>query len=212
MGAGEAWPLTKVADAYEIVTSVHQDQSVRRAAAFVAATAHQILAREVAATEPAGQQALVNRDRVDPSVAAAILFLAAEQYADAHEASAAINVSGEENSYVSTILSEQIRDLARGDLKAVLERGQRWRRPVLDRGSVQDRATSALLEALATGIEMLAASLLSVPDAAAGRFENARHAFQKVVDLSSRSFAEGADSKGELTTSYPGPRHLAALC
>ena len=60
---------------------------MRRAAAFVAGTAQQILARRPATTI-ADQVATANidRDRVDSTIAAALLFLAAEQYADANEA------------------------------------------------------------------------------------------------------------------------------
>ena len=42
----EAWPLTRIADTYELITSIIEDQDTKRAAAFVAATAQQIFAEE----------------------------------------------------------------------------------------------------------------------------------------------------------------------
>jgi hypothetical protein len=209
-----AWPLTRIADAYEIVTSIHSEPAVRRAAAFVAATANQILARESVASDRIDSSPILDRNRVDPSISAAVLFLAAEQYADAHEAAAAINPGTGRQSYVATILAEHLRDLARGSLKSILERGARWRRSGGDRSDLDTRALNALFESLATGVEMLAAFLLSepTPDAARGRFDSARAAFRRVLELSTRSsVAYSGDLGGELLTAYPGPRHLAAL-
>jgi hypothetical protein len=210
----EAWPLSRIADAYEIVTSIHGDPAVRRAAAFVAATANQILAREAVATEGTEHLPILDRNRVDPSISAAVLFLAAEQYADAHEASAGINPSAGPQSYVTRILAEHLRDLARGGLKSILERGERWRRPGADRSDLETRSLNALYESLATGVEMLAAFLLRepTPEVAQGRFDSARAAFARVLELSTRSSAAyTSDLGGELLTTYPGPRHLAAL-
>jgi len=208
----EAWPLSKIADAYEIVASIHGDPLVRRAAAFVAATANQILSRQLRASGVGEQLPLLDRDRVAPSIAAAILFLAAEQYADAHEAAASIDAAIDGQGYVPTILSEQLRDLARGDMRAILERGSRWRIPEIDSGSFEDRAVNALLESLTTGVEKLAAYLFAEPqpEAASGRFENPRAVFERVMNLSTRS-AHVTELNGKLLTSYPGPRHLAAL-
>ncbi len=41
--ASQVWPLEKIADAYELLASTLNDPNTRRASAFVAATAHQIL-------------------------------------------------------------------------------------------------------------------------------------------------------------------------
>jgi hypothetical protein len=209
-----AWPLTRIADAYEIVTSIHGDPTVRRAAAFVAATANQILLRQAVATEGTEHLPILDRNRVDPSISAAVLFLAAEQYADAHEAAAAIIPSGGAHSYVATTLAEHLRDLAHGSLRSILERGERWRRSGADCSDLKIRALNALYETLATGVEMLAAFLLRepMPEVAQGRFDSARGAFARVLDLSTRSSAAYVrDLDGELLTTYPGPRHLATL-
>src|SRR5438067_1056003 len=46
----DPWPIDRIADAYEIVASLERDPDLRRAAAFVAGTAQQIIARRVGAS------------------------------------------------------------------------------------------------------------------------------------------------------------------
>jgi hypothetical protein len=210
-GSGQ-WPLERIADTYELITSVHDDVNVRRACAFVAGTAQQILARRQP-SEDGVLRPFVDRDQVDPAVAAALLFLTAEQYADAYEAAGLIGFERREQLYESRILADNVRDLARGQLGAIVARGARWRRPVTETSDFQRRALKVLLEALITGLELLAAQVLSVPapDASGGRFVGARDAFSKVLTLSSNS-ADGDDAPtGELFTTYAGPRHLSSL-
>jgi hypothetical protein len=157
---GAEWPLERIADTYELITSIHADGALRRSSAFVAATAQQILARRQEPAETGnGLPSNINRDHVDPALAAALLFLAAEQYADANEAASAIRARREGQLYEATILSESIADLARGQLGRILERGRRWRRPRAGR-DLEERALAALLETLITGLEMLAARIL----------------------------------------------------
>ncbi|WP_426424203.1 DEAD/DEAH box helicase [Bradyrhizobium genosp. A] len=208
----DEWPLERIADTYELITSVHDDASIRRASAFVAGTAQQILARKPP-PEEATLRPFVDRDQVDPTIAAALLFLAAEQYADAYEAATLIGNEPRDQLYEARILADNVRDLARGDLNAIIARASRWRRPDSITIELQRRALRVLLEALIAGIELLASQLLSVPvpDATGGRFDSAEEAFRRVLKLSSHS-AEGDEMMaGELFTTYAGPRHLASL-
>ena len=210
-GADE-WPLERITDTYELITSVHDDASIRRASAFVAGTAQQILARKPP-LEDATLRPFVDRDQVDPTIAAALLFLAAEQYADAYEAATLIGNERRDQLYEARILADNVRDMARGDLTAIIARASRWRRPDTTTVELQRRALRVLLEALTSGIELLASQLLSVPvpDATGSRFDDAEDAFRKVLERSSHS-AEGDEMiAGELFTTYAGPRHLASL-
>src|SRR5438552_36276 len=61
-----AWPLTRIADVYELITSTHNDPETRRATAFVAGTAQQILHQEAVAVTEAQPLPIMDRDRVDP--------------------------------------------------------------------------------------------------------------------------------------------------
>lgn len=209
-----AWTLERISDTYELVTSLHTDRALRGAAAFVAGTAQQLLARRQAtAIDDGPVVANIDRDRVDPTIAAALLFLAAEQYADANEAAAQIHARRDGQSYEATILAEHIADLARGQLGRIVERASRWRTR-RDERSLDERALAALLETLITGLEMLAARFLSVPvpQPAVGRFDTARHAFQRVLQLSAVLDDRHSDLLGGNTlNAFAGPHHLAAL-
>ena len=155
----------------------------------------------------------IDRDRVDPTITAAVLFLAAEQYADANEAASIIRPRREGQLYEATILSEDIADLARGQLGRILERAERWRRPRADR-DLEERALAALLETLISGVEILAAHLLGVPapPPSTGRFDGARDAFMRVLELSAAVDSEhSGDLGGNILNAYAGPHHLAAL-
>jgi hypothetical protein len=207
------WPLERIADTYELVTSISNEGELRRASAFVAATAHQILARRQASQESVGTY-LINRDGVAPALASALLFLAAEQYADANEAANSIDIPTRGELYESRILADHIRDLAKGNLSAILDRGARWRRPPNPVFPIEAQALIILLEALASGIEILAAEILARPrpEQTTSRFDTSHGAFTRVLQLSSFvSPAHSLDIGGDLFTSYPGPRHMASL-
>jgi DEAD/DEAH box helicase len=207
------WPLTRIADAYELVASVHDDADVRRAAAFVAGTAQQILAQETVGADEGPARSIVDRDHVNPALAASILFLAAEQYADANESAQRIHIEEGRQDYVATLLAEDIRDLAAGRLDSILQRASRRPEHFIARGGLEARGTVALFETLLVGIELFAAEVLGEepPANAAGRFETANAAFSRVLDLSSNAYQSRDQAVGTLLTTYPGPRHLAAL-
>jgi len=210
----EAWSLERIADTYELIASLQTDSTLRKASAFVAATAQQILARRQFSQE-VGDFSPVNidRDRVDPTIAAAVLFLAAEQYADAHEAASNIQTQQEGQLYEATILSENIADLVRGQMENILQRAERWRRPRRD-SDFDERALAALLETLICGVEVQAAQFLGapVPLQSLGRFESPRDAFIRVLELSAVVDSEhGVDLGGNILNAFAGPSHLAAL-
>lgn len=209
----DTWPLTRIADTYELVTSIHEDRGIRRAAAFVAATAQQILSQEAARTEQGEAVPVLDRDRVDAALAASILFLAAEQYADSSDAAQRIHAERQGQAYVATLLAETIRDLASGKLVGILERAGRRPQRFASPGGLEARGTVALLESLLVGIEIFAADALGerTPANAAGRFDTARSAFLRVLRLSSDEYASGDADAPSLLTTYPGPRHLASL-
>lgn len=209
----EAWPPERIADTYELIASLQTDGALRRASAFVAGTAQQILARRQS-TPITGDIVDIDRNRIDPTIAAAVLFLAAEQYADANEAASLIRPRQDGQLYEATILSEDIADLARGQMGRILERAERWRRPGRDR-DFEEQALAALLETLICGVEILAARFLSVPVPlpSSGRFDTARNAFMRVLELSAvvESEAVGLDLGRNIVNTFAGPHHLASL-
>ena len=207
------WPLARIADAYELITSITDDQHIRRSAAFVAGTAQQILSHEISLRPNRGTAPLLDRDHVDHAIAAALLFLAAEQYADAKEASQKIRVTDSQYGFAATVLAEDIRDLAGGRLSDILYRADRRPKHLAENGDLEERSTTALFEALLVGVEMFAADVLgeNIPGNAAGRFESPPAAFRRVIELSSLQIETVSPNAGSLLITYPGPRHLAAL-
>lgn len=209
----EEWPLERIADTFELIASLAPRDDIRRACAFVAGTAQQIIARRVRADASVSSIGGVTRDALSPSLAAALLFLASKQYADANEASYSIDTGGDSWVYEERILSECIRDLARGALLRILERAERWRRSRRIR-ELQQRAFVALLEAIVSGIELLAAEILSVepPPPSARVFQSSHAAFQHVLQLASGATeVQHGGLSDTFTIMYAGPRHLAAL-
>lgn len=209
----EVWPLARIADTYELIASVSEDQRKKRAAAFVAGTAQQILAQEVGSVEEGELLPILDRDRVDPTIAAALLFLAAEQYADAVEAAQRIHSVRGQQDFVSTLLALNIRDLAAGKLSRILKRAKKRPEHFRTQGGLEARSTTALFETLLVGVELFAADVLreEVPKKAAGRFDSARTAFSRVLQLSSHKQKTEDPILETLLITYPGPRHLAAL-
>lgn len=219
----EDWPLDRIADVYEMVATLETDREQRRAAAFVAGTAQQIIARRNAGSAVAVPQP-VDRSSVDASIAAPLLFLAAEQYADAYEAGGPIAIP-REGIPEAIEIARHVRDLSRGHLGFILERAASRRDAgivrgagfVRDGGALEVKAVRLLLDQLAIGIERLAAFILATTDDRTADLRSARALFEEVLRLSAGSsqFAlqAGGDGTGAMTlrTYYPGPAHLASL-
>ena len=210
----EAWPLDRIADTYELIASLDPHRATRRASAFVAGTAQQIIARrQVSAFGDSVPPANIDRDRVDPTIAATVLFLTAEQYADAHESASQIRTN-RSDLYEGTILAEDIADLGRGRLNRILDRAGRWRSGRRPQGDLDQQAVVALLETLITGIEILATQYLGlpIPEPSAGRFDTPREAFRRVLELSAAVDTDNIDELGSnILNAYAGPHHLASL-
>lgn len=213
----DPWPLDRIADVYEMIASLDVDPAERQAAAFVAGTAQQIIARrqaETAETVPLP----VDRDSVDASITAALLFLSAEQYADAHEAAGPIAIP-REGIVEARELGRHVRDLARGNLPAILARAEKIgasETPRAGRG-LESAALRLLLTRLSQGIERLAGFVLNSGDAPDAGLETARGLFREVLELSDHESGHTVRLDGEkpvratLMTHYAGPAHLASL-
>lgn len=210
--AAEAWPPERIADTYELITSLQTEGKLRRASAFVAGTAQQIVARkQLAQVARDITLANIDRNRVDPTIAAALLFLAAEQYADANEAAVAIRPRQEGQLPEATILSENIADLARGKLGGILERAKQRHR-VAAPHSLEERALVALLEVLISGLQSLAAQFLGRDLPVGESVDGARSLFVRVLKLSAALSGQSHDPlSGNILNAYVGPHHLASL-
>lgn len=206
--SGAVWTAERIADTYELITSLQNEGDQRRSAAFVAGTAQQIVARKQQVQSKEGSPLPnIDRTRLDPSVSAALLFLAAEQYADANEAANAIVVRRENQPREATILVEGIADLARGRLSKILERTPPRRRQV-DAGSLEEQAQTALMLTLFGGLRLMAAQFLGADTPAGTPANGARDAFVRVRDLTAALPGKAAD---DYPYAYAGIHHLASL-
>jgi DEAD/DEAH box helicase len=106
--------LSKIADAYEIIALCASGEE-QKSAAFVSATAHLILARE--ADFVGNFESPISTTSIHPAISASLLFLVAEQHADAAEAAKLFDASGESPDSAH-LLTGAIFELARGNLEA----------------------------------------------------------------------------------------------
>lgn len=197
--ATEEWPLTRIADVYELIASVSDDGAVRRSAAFVAGSAQRL---QSAALSPA-LDPLISREAVHPSISAPLLFLIAEQYADAADAANEIPRSRSGGQTVDTLVA-CLAELSRGRPGKALDLSSKPLADSESKLSLEERATETLLRRLIEGIRQLARALLGLP----GDPSTPSAVFSEVVEIaaqSSTTFGDGTFS------AYPGPSHLAEL-
>ena len=211
----ERWTIDKIADAYELIASLDTNQQVRKASAFVAATAHQILSRRIKSVEDISLSMNIGITQfgISPSISSALLFMISEQYADAHEAAQSINTV-DENIYEARILTEHVKDLCTGKLNSILKRGERWRIERDRTTSLHTYALKALFETLNSGVEILAGEILNkrLSQKFTQGFESAQEAFKKVIRLTLfRPEINLGVFSNSIVSSFPGPRHIAKL-
>lgn len=203
--------LKRIADIYEAAVDTGTDGDARRAAAFVAATAHELLGR--AKQDDYGEgQSLLTHASVHPAIAAPLLFLVADQNADAREAARSLRGVGVDNLLRSAVI-ESVYDLATEGFPNILARAGRLRRvrATFDNTS-EAPATDALYGLCWSGIVQLAAQLLGQPSPETQfvRFESPQRTFDQVVDLSTEELDLGVAGAQAVST-FAGPRHLARL-
>ena len=203
--------LKRIANIYEGAVDTGTEGGARRAAAFVAATAHQLLGRVFAPGYEAGQ-ALLEPDAIHPSIAAPLLFLVAEQNADARESARPLGGIRIENRLRSAVI-ESVFDLATERFESILERATRLRRARVNvDGLWITSAADALYGLCWSGIVQLVSHLLGqpFPELEFLRFDTPQQAFGQVVTLATDDLnfeIAGPD----LVSTFAGPRHLARL-
>lgn len=204
------WTLERIADTYELVVSTNNDPSIRRSSAFVAASAQQLIARrEELLEEEIVERENVSRDRLAPEIAAVLLFLAAEQYADAFEAASKVNIEKERQHYLVTELVRHIVDLAKGRLTDIVNRGNERVGFVVEQGStVEFSAFIALVQSLVFGIENLSKVILGIglDDT---QIQSPKSVFEHVKSLAASIKRDALSFGVEFT--FPGIAHLASL-
>lgn len=202
--------IERIATIYEALVDSGAEDHERRAAAFVAATAYQLLGRIRPDLEDRDQ--LLTTRAIDPRVSAPLLFLIAEQSPDAREAARDLAGPRLEDIHRGALV-ESVEDLALERFEAILERAGRLTglRPGAD-APFDERATQALYGLCWSGLVQMVARLLDRPlvELAYRPFDTPQQAFARVVELATRSL-DLPDTGLNITSSYAGPRHLARL-
>lgn len=206
----DGWSLDKIADAYELIVSVSDDALIRRPSAFVAASAQLIIARRQKLLNESDEiPANVSRDRLSPELAAVLLFLSSEQYADAHEAASQISTQNNGHNRIDNTITDHIIDLAKGDLASIISRGrERAETERIPLTPNEEIAALTMLHSLASGIESMAQGALN-GFASNGEEFYSKSIFEKVKSLSAVVFE--SDTAPRVECSYPGIYHLASL-
>lgn len=202
------WTLDKIADSYELMVSLSDDPSIKRPSAFVAASAQLIIARrDELLNVDSGILPNITRDRLAPEVSAVLLFLIAEQYADAHEAASKINMSDDEPSTIVSLLTQYVADLARGNLSNIISCSEK-RAEIVNISMIPNEGAAflAMLNSLASAIESMAKDVLGFVEK---QETSPLSIFEKVKVLSSVSIERNLASRIEV--SYPGVQHLSSL-
>lgn len=203
--------LSRVASIYEAIVDTGSVGDARRAAAFVAATAHQMLGKVMAGAY-ATNLPYLSAQAVHPLLAAPLLFLIAEQNADAREAAKAIANVGDANTLKSALI-ETVHDLAAERFEEILARANRLRRIQASDDLPPEAAIEQALYGLCwAGIVRMVSDLLGqeAPPLQFIDFASPRLAFEKVIELAVDEVDVPIEG-GHLVSLFAGPRHLARL-
>lgn len=202
--------MKRLAAAQEALVALLPEKENRGAAAFIAATAHQAFAAGAVLRAQKEQVSYIDIASVSEDVCATLLFMVAEAFADAAEASKAIKLQ-DGAPEIERALLLAIKRLAKGELRTItnMEMPQFNEEATLD-----DQAQQSLLFELFNGIRHLSARLLNRVDVAIemGGVPSPRELFEKVKQLCVEEVDDFIDGGGEQIFSlFPGASHLASL-
>ena len=193
----------------EAFVSASPDREDRAAAAFVAATAHQLVLNAQRILTPDTQQSSLDARGVSPDISAMLLFLVAESSADAAEMAQWVRPEQGSDTLVESAVISALRDLALGHLRAVL-RSELPPKRAVRRPNPADTASSALYFTLLRGVRALALQMLRSGEA--GSSSDPLKFFRKVKSLST---SDGDRDVGDLhrgpLSVFSGPGHLASI-
>jgi hypothetical protein len=195
--------VRRLATTFEAYVALDLQPARTQAAAFVAASAHQVIAR--ATDGRAVGPTLLSSDAVSSTIASTLLFLIADRAADAAEAASKLIAKGEDHA-IRRALIISIRELAKGELSKISERALEGVWVAAD--DSRQHATNLLFRECAQVVQGLAVEAL-------GKSEILEDLEQKLVQVI--SLAEPRDTElpggivGLMHEQYAGPHHVATL-
>ena len=199
----------RLASTNEAFVSASPERDDRAAAAFVAATAHQLVFNAQRILTPDTPHSSLDSRAVSPDISAMLLFLVAEASADAEEIAQRVRPEQETDKLVESALISALRDLALGRLRAVI-RSDLPPKSAVRRPNPADTASSALYFTLLKGVRALALQMLGTGEA--GTSSDPLEFFRKVKSLStSDGDHEIIDLRHGPVSVFSGPGHLASI-
>lgn len=196
----DGWSLAGIADVYELIATTSLDNEIRVPAAFVAATAQQLLAQAARPLQDSAPSATpITRDAVAPEVAAPLLFLIAKQYADAADAAMRIIPPDFNVDPFGRRLLRAIVLLSRGRIARLASLPY----PSAERSAdLYRRSEEAVQMALLRVVKQMASSLLGARDTT-----DPRELIEQIIAICDGPVTE----IGQTVSSYPGYQQLARL-
>lgn len=194
---------SRLAQTNEALVAVAPDREDRRAAAFVAATAHQLV---IQATQLGGERpaASLGQQAISSDLAAMLLFLIGQSTADATEMARSIRSSG---NLLEVRLIESLRQLALGNVEEMSNDRQR-EQSLVTADTLVAGATTALYYRLLAAVLALARYL-------AGSSASADEAREICLEVRRLSRPQSIDALGRFggraVLGFAGPHHLASL-
>ena len=199
--------VRRLAATFEAYVALGLQPDQTRAAAFVAASAHQIIAQVVERRKDL--PTLLTSDAIDSALSSTLLFLIAERTADAAEAAMRLRAKGED-SPVRRSLILSVRELARSELSKLAERDLDADR--IPANDSRETATDLLYRECSRVLQILANEALGGAYGEVGEEAAVTSVLDRVVELSSTTedgLSEGL--VGPLHMQFAGPHHLAKL-
>ncbi len=195
--------VRRLASTFEAYVALDLRPEQTRSAAFVAASAHQVLGRlrEIVPDRPT----VVSSDTIGSAISATLLFLIADRAADAAEAAGQLRAKGEPRA-VRRSLILGIRELATCNLGPLVERELDDDRIAQD--DSREVATDLLFRECAHVVQALAREARghATPDF------DIRSRLEQVIRLSEASVFEiQVGATGAAHYQFAGPHHLASL-
>ncbi|MCY4559105.1 MAG: DEAD/DEAH box helicase [Chloroflexi bacterium] len=193
----------------EAFVSASPDRDNRAAAAFVAATAHQLVFNAQRILTPDTPRSFLDASGVSPDISAMLLFLVAESSADAEEMAQWVSPEDDADDRVESALILALRNLSVGRLRAITG-SELPSKSAVRRPNPSDAASSALYFTLLKGVRALALQMLRAGEP--GTSGSSLEYFLQVKSLStSDGDLEVIDQPHGPVSVFPGPGHLASI-
>lgn len=195
--------VRRLAATFEAYVALGLQLERTQAAAFVAASAHQIIAGATGSRTEG--PTLLSSDAISSSISSTLLFLIADRAADAAEAASKLIAVSEVHA-IRRALIISIRELAKGELSKIAERDLEGEWVAADDN--RQHATNLLFRECSYAVQGLAVEAL-------GRAEIFEDLEQRLVQVISLAEPRGTELPegivGLMHEQYAGPHHVATL-